>query len=297
MRKYILLLISIIVFLSGCLKNKETIEYNDNTSRLITEFTNGDSTTLNTLGVAISPGLVETDLTELRIPPRSVITKDVEVTIELNPGLVTAYNDANSTTYSIPPSTVYAFDTHNYTLTPTSKSTNVKIRIDPNALVNNEYALGFTITSVSDGDINLIKRDYVVELIAKNDYDGEYHSNGFFYHPTAARVIDQDKPLSTLSLTSVLCEVADLGGNGYYAVFEVDASNNVTITEAPGASGAPYTMFTAGLPTTNPGYTPEWPRSNECNNTYDPAAEEFRVRYGYMGPNGWRVTEEVLKRN
>lgn len=299
MRKYILFLISLVLFLSGCLKHKETIELTENTNRLLTEFTNGDSTTLNTLALSISTGLVETDLTEIRIPPRSIITKNIDVKIELNPGLVDAYNAANPTTtnYDIPPSTAYAFDTHTYTLTPEMKSTSVKIKIDPSALVNNEYALGFTITSVSDGEINEIKKDYVVELKAKNAYDGEYYATGYFYHPTAARVIDQPKTLTTFTATSVLCELGDLGGNGYFAILDVDASNNVTITEAPGASGAPYTMFTAGLPTSNPGYTAQWAQSDECNNTYDPVLQEFKLRYGYMGANGWRVTEEIIKRN
>jgi hypothetical protein len=299
MRKYFLfILLSVILFSGGCLKEKEVINVNDNTSRVITEFTNGDSSTLNSLALAISTGLVETDLTEIRIPPRSNVTKNVEVKIELNPGLVDAYNAENGTSYSIPPSSAYAFNTHSYTLTPNSKTTNVKISIDPSALIGNEYALGFTITSVTDGEISVLKKDYLVELKAKNAFDGEYTSNGYFYHPTGPRdIIDRPKTLSTLGPTTVLCELGDLGGNGYFAIFDVDASNNVTITIAPGATGGPYEMFTAGLPSSNPGYVAEWPGSDLCTNVYDPVNQEFRVRYGYMGANGWRVTEEFIRRN
>ncbi len=298
MRKYILLiLVSTALFMGGCLKDKETLDFNDNTSRVITEFTNGDSSTLNSLALTIASGLVETDLTEVRILPRSNATKNVDVKIELNPGLVDAYNLANGTAYEVPPSSVYAFNTHTYTLTPSAKSTNVKISIDPSALVGNVYALGFTITSVSDGEISGLRKDYLVELKAKNPYDGDYTATGYFYHPTAARTLDATKTLETFSPTSVIVEVADLGGNGYYAILDVDGSNNVTITAAPGANGAPYTMFTTDLPSTNPGYTPQWPGSASCNNTYDPVEKEFRLRYGYMGSNGWRVTEEILRRN
>ncbi|MEO8416647.1 MAG: hypothetical protein ABI472_23480 [Ginsengibacter sp.] len=56
-------------------------------------------------------------------------------------------------------------------------------------------------------------------------------------------------------------------------------------------------MFTSGLPATNPGYTPQWSGSASCNNTYDPASKTFYVRYGYLGSNGWRVTEEAIKLN
>lgn len=298
MRKHFLfILLSFVLFSSGCLKEKEVIEVNDNTSRVITEFTNGDSTTLNSLALTISTGLVETDLTEVRILPRSNATKNVEVKIELNPGLIDAYNAENGTNYGIPPSSAYAFNTHSYTLTPNAKTANVKISIDPSALVGNEYALGFTITSVTDGEISVLKKDYLVELKAKNAFDGEYTATGFFYHPTLPRDIDQPKTLLTVGPTSVLCELGDLGGNNYFAIFDVDASNNVNISVAPGASGGPYTMFTAGLPSANPGYTPQWPGSDQCTNVYDPVNQEFRVRYGYMGSNGWRVTEEIIKRN
>lgn len=299
MRKHLLfLLVSIVLISAGCLKEKNVIEVNGNTDRVITEFTNGDSSTLNALALPISSGLVETELTEIRILPRSNATKNVEVKIELNPGLVDAYNAANGTTYTIPPSSVYAFNTHSYTLTPAAKTTKVRLSVDPSGLVGNEYALGFTINSVTDGEISSLKKDYLVELKAKNAYDGEYTSNGYFYHPTNPRdIIDRPKELTTLSPTSVLCELGDLGANGYFAVLDVDAGNNVTITIAPGATGGTYEMFTAGLPSTNPGYTAQWPGSGQCTNIYDPSNQEFRLRYGYMGANGWRVTEEIIRRN
>jgi len=300
MRKHILLftLISIVLFASSCLKETEVIDVDDNTSRVITEFTNGDSTTLNALALTIANGLQEVDLTEIRILPRSNATKNVEVKIELNPGLVDAYNAANGTFYEVPPSGVYEFNTHSYTLTPQAKSTNVKLSVDPSLLIGNTYALGFTITSVTDGEISALRKDFLVELKAKNAYDGEYTSNGYFYHPASPRdIIDRPKTLETFSPTSVLCEVADLGGSGYFAVFDVDASNNLDITIAPGANGGNYEMFTSGLPPSNPGYTPQWPGSAECNNTYDPAMQAFKVRYGYVGSTGYRVTEEIIIRN
>ena len=56
-------------------------------------------------------------------------------------------------------------------------------------------------------------------------------------------------------------------------------------------------MFTSGLPTFNPGYVSAWADASKCNNTYDPATKTFYVRYGYLGGNGWRVTEEAIKSN
>ncbi len=299
MKKNILFIsLSIILFSTGCLKEKKAVEVTDNTSRVITEFTNGDSSTLNSLALPIATGLQDADLAEIRILPRSNATKNVDVKIELNPGLIDAYNIENGTDYEVPPVNVYSFTTHTYTLTPQEKSTNAKISIDPSLLLGNLYALGFTITSVSDGEISELRKDYIVELKAKNAYDGDYTSNGYVYHPTLPRTIDaRPKTLETFSPTSVVCELGDLGANGYFAVFDVLASNDVDITIAPGAAGVAYEMFTAGLPAANPGYTPQWAGSAECNNTYDPATQSFKVRYGYLGATGYRVTEEIITRD
>ena len=139
----------------------------------------------------------------------------------------------------------------------------------------------------------------VAALPAINKYEGSYTSNGYFYHPSSPRAISNlVKSILTSGPNSVIVDLGDLGSSGYQAVFTIDpATNNVTITAAPGAAGAPYTMFTSGLPDTNPGYTPQWGGSASCNNTYDPNTKTFYVRYGYMGSTGWRVTEEVINMN
>lgn len=136
-----------------------------------------------------------------------------------------------------------------------------------------------------------------------NKYEGSYTSNGYFYHPSSPRAITNlAKNVLTASgpdsANSVIVDLGDLGSSGYRALITVDPStNNLTITAAPGAAGSPYTMFTSGLPSTSPGYTPQWTGSASCNNTYDPATKTFYVRYGYMVGTGWRVTEEVIKKN
>ena len=104
-----------------------------------------------------------------------------------------------------------------------------------------------------------------------------------------------DKEILTVNGTTSLVDLGDLGSAGYKAYFTVDpATNAVTITTAPGGAGGPYTMFTSGLPTSNPGYVAQWPGSATSDNTYDPATKTFRVRYGYLGGTGWRVTEEHI---
>lgn len=146
------------------------------------------------------------------------------------------------------------------------------------------------------------KRTWTIKtapLPAINKFEGRYTSNGYFYHPSSSRdITNLGKDVLTAGPNSVTVDLGDLGGSGYTALITIDPNTNqLTIAAAPGAGGAPYTMFTSGLPATNPGYTPQWPGSALCNNTYDPATKTFYVRYGYMGASGWRVTEEVIKRN
>lgn len=146
------------------------------------------------------------------------------------------------------------------------------------------------------------KRTWTIKtapLAAINKYEGQYTSNGYFYHPSSPRAITNlAKYVLTAGPNSVTVDLGDLGGSGYQALITIDPNTNqLTIAAAPGAVGAPYTMFTSGLPATNPGYTPQWSGSASCNNTYDPATKTFYVRYGYLGSNGWRVTEEAIKLN
>ncbi len=135
----------------------------------------------------------------------------------------------------------------------------------------------------------------VAPLPVINKYEGTYTANGYFYHPSSPRdIAGMNKYLSSSDANSVTVELGDLGGSGYFALLTVNSDNSLTITPAPGAAGAPYTMFTSGLPTSNPGYTAQWSGSSSCNNRYDPATKTFYVRYGYLGGTGWRVTEEKI---
>ncbi|HEY6502468.1 MAG TPA: DUF1735 domain-containing protein [Chitinophagaceae bacterium] len=170
----------------------------------------------------------------------------------------------------------------------------------PNATVldpSQPYGVGFRITAVDQGyKIAANMSTMVIAFTIKNQYDGVYHAEGYFYHPTGPRLFSEDKDVLTVNGTTSEVFLGDLGTAGYVAHFTVDGANNVTIVTAPGAVGGPYTMFTAGLPSSNPGYTNSWPGGPQCNNTYDPATKTFYVRYGYMGANGWRVTEEKITR-
>ena len=121
-------------------------------------------------------------------------------------------------------------------------------------------------------------------------------STGYIYHPSISRTLNEYKTLTVLSAYTFQFGVGDLGLSGYQAILVRDpVTNHINITAATGAAGAPYTQFDNGLPASNPGYTPQWPSSALCNNTYDPVNRIFKLRYGYLNAStGWRVFEEFI---
>lgn len=74
----------------------------------------------------------------------------------------------------------------------------------------------------------------------------------------------------------------------------INPDNSLTTTAAPGATGAPYKMFTSGFPAS---FVSAWLNSAVCNNTYDPVTKTYKVRYGYGTPGTYRVVEEVITLN
>ncbi len=213
--------------------------------------------------------------------------------------LVSSYNTANGTTLESVSNASAALEydfSKPVILKKGARAVTVPLRVNPLKLdLSKQNAIGIAIARVEGADLNAgVESKLVVEIQALNQYAGNYVANGYFYHPSSSRAItNRPRTGVTAGANSIIMELGDLGSLGYFALLTVNGTN-VTISVAPGAAGGPYTMFTSGLPTTNPGYPPSWPSSSNCNNTYNPTTHTFYLRYGYMGGTGWRVTEEVL---
>lgn len=233
----------------------------------------------------------------LQLSTSQVFGNDVQVTLEVDTDLVSEYNNTIQPQYpyEVMPDSLYSMLTTTVTLKAgQSISEPFSIEFYP-ALVDGSvnYMLPVKIVSISGGTIPVAAGTGVAYFhIIGNPLAGNYISNGYFYHPAVPRAItDRPKFMAPLTPTQLLVELGDLGGAGYFAIFDTDpVTNKVTILE----DAVPVTQFDTDLPTTNPGYTPQWPNSDQCNNIYDPATKSFKVRYGYVGGTGWRVTEEIL---
>ncbi|KQS31263.1 hypothetical protein ASG33_13110 [Dyadobacter sp. Leaf189] len=223
-----------------------------------------------------------------------VAPQDITVTLGVDTAAVTQYNNEQEEEYDVLESNLYTIPA-TVVIPKGQRTAQVVIKVKPSQFdFAKNYVLPIQIKSASTGVVSGNFGTILLAVKAKNIYDATYESTGYVYHPTAPRAVHADKHMETVSPTTVKVELGDLGGSGYFANVTVDpATNKVTITPAAGAAGAPYTQFNTGLPTP---YMPAWANASKANNTYDPATKTFYLRYGYMGGNGWRVTEEILVR-
>lgn len=264
--------------LSSCLKEKYKIDIDDNTNRLVTEFTTARQGT-NSIALEFGTSMIDVDLTELRVIPRADMTGSVQVKIAENKALVTAAG------YSNLPAGSYSITNLDYTFTPENRKTPVRLKINPSALVGGSYAIGLSIQEVSNGEISELGKDIVVEIKVKNDYEGEYHATGerILYNGStvasgiAAQVdFDEDKYLYTIDQNTVETDVADLIGNGWMFLEINPTTHEVTVK--------PSTI------------SPTFLLSNNGPCSYDPATRTFTLNYKYFNAAGnlRTITETIV---
>ena len=301
-----LALATIVIGFTSCLKDKDyedgiiqSVTPGDNTPSIVEiKLTAGDVSNFLIASFDNSDNDTVVSLVPVNLATKDPAPQDLHVTVVADQSLVDAYNDANGTGYADPSAFITIEDGGVVTIPKGSNTAFVKVKFKPSAFLGTTWAAGFRITGIQESgfDVSGNLSTGIVAIVIKNAYEGNYTTTGFLYHPSSPRGIADNKYISTVDANTVAVDLGDLGGSGYQAWVYVDpVTYKLTITAAPGAAGAPYTQFDAGLPSSNPGYTPQWSGSAQCNNTYDPATKTFYVRYGYMGSTGWRVTEEILE--
>jgi Domain of unknown function (DUF4361) len=263
--------------LSSCLKEKHKIAIDDNTDRVITEFTTARQG-VNSLALEFGTSTIEVDLTELRVIPRAALAGSVQVKIAENKALVTTAG------YSTLPLGSYSITGLNYTFTPENRKANVRLKINPSVVVGGSYAIGLSIMEVSNGEIASLAKDILIEVKVKNDYEGEYHATGerILYNGatvgsgiSAAADIDDDKYLYTVDQNTVETDVAELIGQGYMFL-EID----------------PVTFDVTVSPST---LNPTFLLSNNGPCKYDPSTGTFTLNYKYFnGAGNLRTITETI---
>jgi hypothetical protein len=287
-----LALFSAVIGFTSCIKDKYTIEYDEaNLARPIVEFTNSP---LNRIGVAsaeLSTPMVELDLGELRIAPRSQYSGNITVTLKKDTAAVSSFIAAQD---PVPPivklnPNAYSLVTTNYTLNSTGSTGRVKILIN-SALIptSQRVAIGVTIDVANGAEISGLYKSIVLEVKAKSPYEGTYAATGTrtnYAGPTVAAgvasvlTIDETKFLATVDPNTVDGFMGDLAFVPFYYSLQVNTSTNA-VTVLPSIANPSDTP--GGVMNTGP-----------CS--YNPMTKTFTLNFQYInGVGNLRILNEVL---
>lgn len=220
--------------------------------------------------------------------------EDITVNLEIDTAALTAFNNANGTSYVVPADkAIYNFPSSVVIKKGESQAkAHVVITTTSSFDYSASYALPFTITSATGATISSNFSTEINSFVIQNKYAGSYNATGYFYHPSSPRALSLTASLITVDPNTVSVPLGDLGSSGYYAIININPTTNA-LTITSGTAGVDMYALDA-LPTSNPGYTAQWAESSKCNNTYDPSTKTFYLRIGYVGGTGWRVAEEIL---
>lgn len=268
-------------------------------------------------GVAPAPGLIseaisfvnvpytlEKALVDIRrdVPNNSALNSTTVITVKDDTSAITNYNTANGTSLLQLPTAWYTVvpaagivktggqgGNFSVTFAPGEFAKQIEINIPDATVLNpsNLYALAFTITTIdATGKISQASNSVILQIGAKNNFDGVYKDDFCNYHPSS-------NPGYTCSTTVVhlittganACKIywplagafgqpSVLGGNlSYFGVQEPEytvnpATNAVTVQNVAAGASTFYNMA-AGF-----------------NSHYDPPSKTFYVKFGYNNPGG-----------
>ena len=219
---------------------------------------------------------------------------DITVNLEIDTAALTAFNNANGTSYVVPSdNAIYNIPSSVVIKKGESQAkAHIVITTTSSFDYSASYALPLTITSAAGATISSNFSTEINSFVIQNKYAGSYDAVGYFYHPSSPRALSLTANLITVDPNTVDVPLGDLGGSGYYAQINIDPTTNALTISSATAGVDMYPLD--ALPTSNPGYTAQWGQSSQCNNTYDPSTGKFYLRIGYVGSTGWRVSEEIL---
>lgn len=269
----------------------------------------GDPYGYRSFGITLSATPIVLEVAEVRrdVPNNEELNTAVVITVENDPGAITAYNAKLKSlplnSYSVDPSTPLVGTDYTVPMAAGEFAKVIKISVNTQLLdLSNRYAMGFKIAKVSGkGKIADKERTIVVELVnqTKNKWDGVYSITGDFEHPdpclagpffTSTTGGPREIELVTISENSLQRKFGgrenftvwnNCGKIGTYFTtvvprYQVNADNTVTILDGPES-------------------TVTWNYGSPCS--YDDATKTFNLNYGYVGTTSPvpRVIKETMR--
>lgn len=233
---------------------------------------------LTLVGFDVVPGVKSVRLLDLLrdANSESSLASSVGIKMKIDKAALDAFNAAHpDDAMEELPASLYTTDPLEFSLGSGEFAKPINIKLDPTKLdLTKRYGIAVSLVDASGHKVRDGLGTAVFNIVAKNEWDGRYQATGEFVHPTAGpRAIDRVKDFVTVGPRSVLGELGDLGGAGYFMVLTVNADNTVTITPS--------------------GATPNVDESYQTN-TYDPATKTFNLKYSY-NPAAPRIVTEQIK--
>lgn len=271
--------------LTSCLKSRDTLgviaDPGSISTGIFDRFYYGEAKTFALDG---DPPIETFDAFELRYSAARKKAGNIHVVLQVDNSLVTAYNTANGTSYLPLPANAYTLPAGLELDLPAGnlgKATFALTLNKNNLNLQNAYAIGFKIASVSEGAIDQLQKDIILTILVKNKYDGLYDLTFSNYHPSLNPAYDGDVTEVEMRTTGpnkvkIYWPLAGgyfnpailSGGFSYFTVQEPEYTVNETtqaVTVQNSAAGAStfYEM--------NPGF----------NSHYVPATKEIFAKWGY----------------
>jgi hypothetical protein len=300
--------------LTSCLKSRDALgvinDTGSTTTGIFDAFYYGAAKSFALTG---NPPIETLDLLDIRYSSPRKKSGTIHVVLAVDNSLVTAYNTANGSNFLALPTNAYtlpnglefdlpAGNEGQYTLPLTLNKNNLNLQ--------NAYAIGFKIVSVSEGQIDQLQKNIVVTILVKNKYDGVYDIDGTFVdysNPAFVSAYPLEWQLVTTGPTQVKVQDAlDFGtptpaylfwtgtGYSYYGSFGLivnfDANDNVTsVTNfygQPSGNGRSATLDPSGINKYIPGSPPVikikyW---MDQPSVISPHRSAFNETWTYVGP-------------
>ena len=250
-RSAILFLATTGLLLSGCLKDDlydkgiiQSTRPNGATPKVIElKLTANDASKFLVMSVPNSSKDTTMDMVPVNLATADPAPEDLHVSVELDPSLVTTYNEKNETDYMVPPSSKYSIVSSEVVI-PKGKHTGyLQVKFKSADFLGGPWALGFKITSIKEEGyvISGNLSSGIVSIGVKNEWDGSYAFTGLISgnNSSSGTQLKGNVSLKTLESNSVSeGDIANFFAG--YTIYSFNDNGTVDVEAYESAGGASY---------------------------------------------------------
>lgn len=297
------------LLLTSCIKNK--VEPLGNAGETFIKI---DEAPEKTMFFSPFTGVKKVDLFTVRrdVPSNAELNTTTTVKLTAKPSLVTAYNTANGTNFELLPDSLYTLtdpsmkeSANVYKLTYNDGDFAKTFSIQLNGSkwdLSHKYALGFSITDSSGKNLSEGKKDVLVMISVKNQWDGVYEVTGTLTDlvvPTITGEYPLNWDLVTAGPNKIIVYDKDYTGTPTHIInsggsLSQYGSFGLVLTIDPNTNKVTEVVNFYGQPAGNGRSAALDPA---FDNRYDPATKTFHMRYYILQPgtNIRTIFEETWK--